>query len=161
MCLLRWNPSTRTRIKGKYICPGNSNDMSSLCAELFGALGIVLGLRNMVWCQNIVIHPNAKMWIYIDNREVIERMMKWESYNQYNVLRPEYEIEEMIIQLGMAVLPYCRWTWIKGHNAADTSAAGVLNKVMDHEVNTIRDSNHVMIKICLIQRKQGNHLASW
>lgn len=130
------DPTSENSIQGKYLCPGICQDMSSLRTELYGAMGIMLGMKMII--GHLKIASKSKMRIYIDNNEVIERMKKWREYNKYDVLRPEYEIEEIIISECWNILPQCEWLWIKGHNKSNMTPAGRLNEKMDRDENKKR-----------------------
>lgn len=135
-------------MKGAYICPSYKNETSSLRAELYGALGIVLCIQLITKHNNTHLNTNANVWAYIDNDTVIKRINNNEQLTPKQTLVPEYELTEELMSI-LTTLP-CpgTWRWIKGHNEDDDTPPGHMNRVMDSEANRMRKSFEIVENVC-------------
>ena len=117
-------------------CPGRPHHMSSFRAESLGALAIITVIRAITQVHQID-EADATFHIYIDNKEVSDRMNDDTPSTLSDYLAPEYEIFEEIKYIQDQLPCNGTWHWIKAH-ANDTSMAGRLNDEMDSRANKIR-----------------------
>lgn len=103
--------------------------MSSLRTESFGALAIAIIINTIVDTYRIE-DEQCQYYVYIDNKEVIDRINNSEKKRMNFYYSPGYEIlEEINAQIKHNYIKGS-WHWIKGHTN-DTTPAGLLNKHID------------------------------
>ena len=141
-------------MKGTYLCPGYHDEMSSLRAELYGAIGIALCIKLIADKYQNKVKETAKYWAYIDNDTVIERMNKGKRITPKDVLVPEYNLTEEIRAITKTTKCKAQWQWIKGHDEDDITPAGMMNKQMDKDANTCRQTYEIVNRMLPFPNKQ-------
>jgi hypothetical protein len=88
-------PKSSQGIQGGGMCYGQRDKLSSLRAELFGALALIILIHTII--QTFDPHSSSlEYWVYIDNKEVIRRINNRDTLILKDYYAPEYELTEEI-----------------------------------------------------------------
>ena len=114
-----------TSMYGENICSPISGKPSSLRAELYGILASIICLK--VICEYHKIKnkddDTSCFSAYVDNMEAIKRMKKEriKEVSRKAYLRPEYNIEQTILELTEKLPIQGGWKWVKAHTDLETT----------------------------------------
>ena len=126
-------------IHGGGICYGYKHQLSSLRAESFGALALIIVINEIVRMHKQP-HDSLEYWVYIDNKEVIRRINNTTTLRLTEYYAPEYEISEEITSQIRNTCAKGHWLWIKSHTEAQDQAS-IINWYVDKLVEHFRIQN--------------------
>ena len=114
-----------TSMYGANICSPISGKPSSLRAELYGILASIICLKVICQYHKIKnkVDDTSCFSAYVDNMEAIKRMKKERSkeVSRKAYLRPEYNIEQTILDLTEQLPIQGGWQWVKAHTDLETT----------------------------------------
>ena len=122
-------PKSSQGIQGGGICYGQRDKLSSLRAELFGALALIILLNTIIQTFD-QRSDNLEYWVYIDNSEVIRRINNTKPLRLTDYYAPEYELSEEINSQLQMTNAKGHWLWVESHTEAQDQAS-TMNRYVD------------------------------
>ena len=126
-------------IQGGEICYGYKYQLSSLRAESFGALALIILINEIVQIHRQP-QDSLEYWVYIDNKEVIPCINNIMNLRLTEYYAPEYELSEEITNQICNTSAKGHWTWIESHTEAQDQAS-IINRYVDKLDEHFRTQN--------------------